>query len=145
MHTILTYAFTLIVTIISVFVTLLIKFELDQLFRDPKASIPFHICNVMITMMVAFSVNLVMTVYVFEDEFQVIQQLLILLTITLPVYFSGNILLKKYQAANRKYYTTADGKVYILNEKYLRKKKRFSKFKKYHAFSKTNKSSIRKK
>lgn len=130
------YIVSLFVIVISVFVTLLVKSELERLFRDKNAVAPFHICNVVITLMVSFAANAVMTIYIIRNEFKLIPQLVILMAMILPIYYFGNLAFEKYKSVYRKYNTVENGKVLILNEKYLKKKKRSSLFKEYNAFSK---------
>mgnify|MGYP001263488919 FL=1 len=136
MPTVIIFLLTLIVIVISVFITLVIKSELDKMFRDKKASIPFHICNVIATLILAYSLKFVMTVYVFKKEFHIIPQYFILLGIILPIYLFVNYLFKKHQWTYRKYSATEDGKIIILNEKYLQKRKTHSKYKNYNSKSK---------
>ena len=126
MPTVIIFLLTLIVIVISVFITLVIKSELVKKVRDIKASMPF----------LAYSLKFVMTVYVFKKEFHIIPQYFILLGIILPIYLFGNYLFKKHQWTYRKYSATEDGKIIILNEKYLQKRKTHSKYKNYNSKSK---------
>jgi hypothetical protein len=135
----LSYFVSLIVIVISVFITLFFKNELEQMFEEKKAVIPFHICNVLIILMVAMAVYAVMTVYAFGHTFNFLQQLVIFIFIILPIYLIGNFAFEKYKLTYRKYRTTENKKVIVLNEKYLKRKKRFSKFKKYNSFYKEEK------
>ncbi|MFJ5717439.1 hypothetical protein [Neobacillus sp. NPDC093127] len=136
MDTVLTYLISIIVIVISVFVTLMIKTELEWLFREKKADVPFHICNVFITLMVSFAAHAVMTVYIIGKEVNWILQLVILMVIILPIYILGHFAFEKYKSVYRKYTPAENGKVMVLNEKYIKKKKPFSKFKNYNAVSK---------
>ncbi|WP_436372229.1 hypothetical protein [Cytobacillus sp. BC1816] len=56
--------------------------------------------------------------------------------IILPIYILGHLAFEKYKLVYQKYITAESGKVIVLNEKYLKKKKLPSKFKNYNAFSK---------
>lgn len=136
MDMVLTYFVSLIVIVISVFVTLFFKNELERMFREKRAVISFHICNVLITLMVSFAAHAVMTIYVIGNEINLIVQLVILLFMILPVYILGHLAYEKYKSVYRKYDIAEKGKVLVLNEKYLKKKKRPSKFKTYNAISK---------
>lgn len=128
------YLFSLFVIVISVFVTLSIKSELERLFRDNKSVSAFHFCNLVIILMVAYAANAVMTIYILEKEYNHILHAVILLIIILPCYISGHFLFEKYKEKNRKYSLSEDGKVLVINEKYLGKK-RSSAFKNYNDFS----------
>ena len=130
----LSYFVSLIAIVISVFITLFFKNELEQMFEEKKAVVPFHICNVLIILMVSMAVYAVMTVYVFGHTFNFLLQLVIFIFIILPIYLFGNFAFEKYKSTYRKYRTTENKKVIVLNEKYLKRKKRLSKFKKYNSF-----------
>ena len=125
--------------VISVFITLFFKNELEQMFEEKKAVVPFHICNVLIILMVSMAVYAVMTVYVIGHTFNFLLQLVIFIFIILPIYLFGNFSFEKYKSTYRKYRTTENKKVIVLNEKYLKRKKRLSKFKKYNSFFKEEK------
>lgn len=135
----LSYFVSLIAIVISVYITLVFKNELEQMFDEKKAVVPFHICNVLIILMVSIGIYAVMTVFVFEHTFNFLLQLVIFIFMILPIYLFGNFAFEKYKSTYRKYMTTENKKVIILNEKYLKKKKRFSKFKKYNSFYKEEK------
>jgi hypothetical protein len=130
----LSYFFSLIALVISVFITLFFKNELEQMFEEKKAVVPFHICNVLIILMVSMAVYAVMTVYVFGHTFNFLLQLVIFILIILPIYLFGNFVFEKYKLTYRKYRTTENKKVIVLNEKYLKRKRRLSKLKKYNSF-----------
>ncbi|MFZ7947089.1 MULTISPECIES: hypothetical protein [Bacillaceae] len=136
MNIVLTYFVSLIVIVISVFITLVFKNELERMFGENKSVFPFHICNVVITLMVSFGAYAVMTRYIIGNEFDVILPVLILLCMILPVYTLGHFAFEKYKSVYRKYIPTENRKVVVLNEKYVKKKKPFSKFKNYNAISK---------
>lgn len=119
---------------ISVFVTLIFKNELEQMFDEKKTVVPFHVCNVLIVLMVSIAVYAVMSIYVLGHEFNFILHSGILLFIVLPIYFLGNFAFEKYKSIHQKYMITENEKVIVLNEKYLKKRKRFSKLKKYNSF-----------
>ncbi|MBA9029148.1 hypothetical protein [Peribacillus huizhouensis] len=136
MYTVFTYFVSLFVIVISVFITLFIKNELEQMFREKNNMVPFHICNVLITLMVSFAAHAVMTIYIIGNEFDWILQFVILMIIILPIYILGHFAFEKYKLVYRKYITAESGKVIVLNEKYLKKKKWPSKFKNYNAISK---------
>ncbi|OIK15912.1 hypothetical protein BIV60_07250 [Bacillus sp. MUM 116] len=144
MSMVLTYVVSLFVIVISVFITLLIKSELDRLFREKKDgvpfykknAVPFHICNVVIVLMVSFGANAVMAIYISGNEFSLIPQLVILMLFVLPFYILGHFAFKKYKFINRKYTRSENKKVLIINEKHLQGKKRPSRFKHYNALSK---------
>lgn len=131
---VLTYFFSLIVIVISVFVTLFIMAELERMFRE-KHVLPFHICNVIITLMISFAANAVMTKYILGNEIHFLRQVVILLFIILPIYILGHFAFEKYKFVYRRYTPAEDGKVLVLNENYM-KKKRSTRFKEYNAFSK---------
>ena len=135
----LSYFVSLIAIVISVFITLFFKNELEQMFEEKKTVVPFHICNVLIILMVSMAVYAVMTVYVIGHPFNFLLQLVIFIFIILPIYLFGNFVSEKYKSTYRKYRTTENKKVIVLNEKYLKRKKRFSKFKKYNSFFKGEK------
>ncbi|MCM3587570.1 hypothetical protein M3182_17680 [Mesobacillus maritimus] len=122
MYTVFTYLFSLIVIVISVLVTLHFKYELERMFREDKEVVAFHICNVIIVLMTAFIVHRVTTIYIFGNEFNWLLQIFVLLFMILPIYIIGHILYKKYRFNNRKYDISENGKVLIINEKYLRKR-----------------------
>ena len=130
----LSYFVSLIAIVISVFITLFFKNELEQMFEEKKAVVPFHICNVLIILMVSMAVYAVMTVYVFGHTFNFLLQLFIFIFIILPIYLFGNFVFEKYKLTYRKYRTTENKKVIVLNEKYLKRKRRLSKLKKYNSF-----------
>ena len=130
----LSYFVSLIAIVISVFITLFFKNELEQMFEEKKAVVPFHICNVLIILMVSMAVYAVMTVYVFGHTFNFLLQLVIFIFIILPIYLFGNFVFEKYKSTYRKYRTTENKKVIVLNEKYLKRKRRLSKLKKYNSF-----------
>lgn len=135
MYSFLAYFVSLFVIVISVFTTLFVKNELERLFRE-KDVLPFHICNVVIILMVSMLAHTVMTKYIMGNEFNWILQLVILLFIILPIYIFGHFAFEKYKTIYRKYIPTEDRKVVVLNEKYLKKKKTSSKLKNYNSFSK---------
>ncbi|MET3696647.1 hypothetical protein [Bacillus oleivorans] len=134
MNTFLTYLVSLFVIVVSVLNTLYIKSELERLFREKKGVFLFHLCNVLIILMVAFATYAVMTRYIMGSEFNWLLQLVILLFMILPIYMIGHFAFEKYKFANRKYSIAENGKVLIISEKYLKKKKRPSRFKKYNEF-----------
>ncbi|MGM0901700.1 MAG: hypothetical protein ACQEXB_11480 [Bacillota bacterium] len=122
MYTVFTYLFSLIAIMIAVLVTIHFKYELERMFRENKEVVAFHICNVIIVLMTAYIVHLVTTVYVFGNKFNWLLQFFILLFIILPIYIIAHILYKKYRFMNRKYSISANGKVLVINEKYLRRR-----------------------
>lgn len=136
MYSVLTYFVSLFVIVISVFTTLFVKNELEQLFREKKGVLSFHICNVVIILMVSMVAHAVMTTYIMGNEFNWILQLGILMFMILPIYIIGHFAFEKYKSVYRKYIPTENRKVVVLNEKYLKKKKMTSKFKNYNSFSK---------
>lgn len=105
------------------------------MFRGGKEWFAFHICNVLITLMVAFASQAVMTIYIFGDKFHFIRDVLIFIAIILPIYIFGHFSFEKYKFAYRKFSAEENGKVLVLNEKYLQKKKRFKSLKNYNAMS----------
>ncbi|MBT2680714.1 hypothetical protein J7E38_17020 [Bacillus sp. ISL-35] len=127
---------SLIFIVISVFISLIFKNELERMFLRGKEFFPFHICNVLITLMVAFTSQAVMTRYVFGQQFHIIRDVLILIAIIIPVYISEHLAFEKYKSVYRKFSAAENGKVLILNEKYLKKKKRFKNLEHYNAISK---------
>jgi cytochrome c biogenesis factor len=135
MTTVLTFFVSLIFIVISVFISLIFKNEVEQMFRGGKEWFAFHICNVVITLMVAFASQAVMTIYISGDNFHLIRDVLILIAIILPVYILGHLAFEKYKFVYRKFSAEEKGKVLELNEKYLKKKKRFKNLKNYNAMS----------
>lgn len=136
MVTLFSYFVSIIFIVISVFISLVFKNELEQMFLKGKEVFAFHICNVLITLMVAFAAQAVLTIYIFEQPFQVIREILILMALISPIYLIGHLAFEKYKEVYRKYAPTEQGKVLVLNEKYLKKKKRFKNLKNYNAMSK---------
>lgn len=136
MYNVFSYFVSLFVIVISVFITLFFKNELERMFQEKKDALPFHICNLLITLMVSFAAHAIMTIYIMGDEFNWIVQPIILLFIILPIYLIGHFAFEKYNSVYRKYITAENGKVIILNEKYLKKKKWPSNFRNYNAISK---------
>ena len=126
MHIILVHLLSLIVIMISVFLTLIAKSELDKMFRDKKAEIPFHVCNVITIVVLAYCIKFVLMVFIFEERFLVFFEYLILLGITLPIYLYGNHLYNRFQMNNRKYEAIENGKIIVLNEKYLQRKRQLT-------------------
>lgn len=136
MVTVLTYFVSLVFIVISVFISLIFKNELEQMFREEKELFIFHIFNVIITLMVAFASQAVMTIYILGDEFYFIRDVFILIAMIIPVYIFGHLAFERYKSVYRKYAATEQGKVLVLNDKYLKKKKRFKNLKQYNAMSK---------
>ncbi|MCH1627488.1 hypothetical protein [Fredinandcohnia quinoae] len=136
MYIVFTYFVSLIVIVISVFITLVFKNELERMFHEEKDVFPFHICNVLITLMVSFGAHAVMTIFILENEIKMIPQFVILMLIILPIYIVGHFAFEKYKSVYRKYVPSEEGKVLVLNERYLKKKKWFTKFKNYNEISK---------
>lgn len=133
MVTVLTYVVSFIFIVISVFITLTFKNELERMFREEKEVFVFHFFNMLITLTVAFASQAVLTIYVVGHKFHLIRDALILLAITLPIYILGHLAFEKHKTVYRKYDSTDDGKVLVLNEKYVKKKKRFKNLKHYNA------------
>lgn len=132
MVTVLTYFVSFIFIVISVFITLTFKNELEQMFREEKEVFVFHIFNVLITLTVAFASQVVIMIYVVGHKFHFISNALILLAITLPIYILGHLAYEKYKNVYRKYAATENGKVLVLNEKYVKKKKWFKNLRHYN-------------
>lgn len=133
MVSVLTYFVSLVFIVISVFISLVFKNELEQMFRVEEEVFIFHIFNVIITVMVAFASQAVMTIYLFGHKFHLLREIFILIAIILPVYIFGHLAFEKYKSVYRKYAATEQGKVLVLNEKYLKKKKWFKNLKHYNA------------
>lgn len=133
MVTLLTYFVSFIFIVISVFITLTFKNELERMFREEKEVYVFHIFNVLITLTVAFASQAVITIYAVGHKFHFIKTSLILLAITLLIYILGHLAFEKYKTIYRKYAATENGKVLILNEKYVKKKKWFKNLRHYKA------------
>lgn len=129
---------SLIFIVISAFISLVFKNELERMFLRGKEFFPFHICNLLIILMVAFASQAVMARYVFGQQFHILRDTLILLAIILPVYLSVHLAFEKYKSVYRKFSAAENGKVLILNDKYLKKKKRFKNLKHYNALSRTD-------
>ncbi|MBW8351146.1 hypothetical protein K0H71_17115 [Bacillus sp. IITD106] len=140
MYTVLTYFVTLFVIVIAVFTSLLFKYELEKMFRIKSNVLQFHICNVVITLMVSFGVYTVMTIYIVGNEFNFLLQLVILLLMIFPIYIVGHLAFEKYKLKYWPYETADNKKVILLNEKYLKKKKMPSRLRNYNAASKETKS-----
>ena len=104
------------------------------MFEEKKAVVPFHICNLLIITIVSMAVFLGLMVNVLGHHINFLQQLTIFIFMILPIYFSGNLAFEQYKSPYCKYMITEDKKVIILNEKYLKRKNRLSKFKKYNSF-----------
>ncbi|WP_423409034.1 hypothetical protein AABM38_02805 [Heyndrickxia sp. MSNUG] len=132
MVTLLTYFVSFIFIVISVFITLTFKNELERMFREEKEVFVFHIFNVLITLTVAIASQAVITIYVIGHKFHFISNALILLAITLPVYLLGHLAFEKYKTVYRKYAATENGKVLVLNEKYVKKRKWFMNLRHYN-------------
>ncbi|MDQ0154749.1 hypothetical protein [Robertmurraya andreesenii] len=118
----LAYIVSFIVILISVFITLYFKSELERMFREKKQVVAFHICNVLITLMISFAAHAVTVIYILQNKLKMLQQMVILLFIILPVYVLGHFAYEKYKFINRKYQASENGKVLVINEKYLRRK-----------------------
>lgn len=130
----LSFFISLITIIVSVVITVFFKNELEQMFEEKKAVIPFHICNLLIITIVSSAVFMGLMVNVLGHHINILQQLTIFIFMILPIYFSGNLAFEQYKSTHCKYMITEDKKVIILNEKYLKRKKRLSKFKNYYSF-----------
>jgi hypothetical protein len=122
MYTVLPYLFSLIAIMIAVLVTIHFKYELERMFRENKEVVAFHICNVIIVLMTAYIVHAVTTIYILGKTFNWPLQIFILLAMVLPIYIFGQIHYKKYRFINRKYSIAENGKVLVINEKYLRRR-----------------------
>lgn len=121
MSTFFTYLASLVVIVISVMVTLYFKSELERMFREKKEVFAFHVCNVLIILMASFAVHAVMD-FMLEKGINYLLQMAILLAIIIPIYTAGHFSYEKYKFLNRKYLKTENGKVLIINEKYLRRR-----------------------
>jgi len=124
MQSVFTYIVTLLAIGISVFISLFFKAELERMFREKTSVIAFHICNVLIVLMVSFAFHVVFTIYIFDQELNLLLQMFINLFMIMPIYIVGNILFEKNKFKFRKYKPAENGKVLVINEKYLQKKKR---------------------
>jgi hypothetical protein len=122
MYVILSYLISITVIVISVLVTLYFKSELERMFREKKSVIAFHICNVLIILMLSFAAHTVTTYYIIGNELKLARHLLMLLFMVLPIYVLAHFTFEEYKYNNRKYTPTEDGKVLIINQKYLRRK-----------------------
>jgi hypothetical protein len=127
MVTVLTYFVSLIFIVIAVFITLTFKNELEQMFREEKGVFAFH--------MVAFASQAVMRIYILGHNFHFILNVFILMAIILPTYIAGHFAFERYKSVYRKYAAAENGKILILNEKYLKKKKWFRNLKHYNVMS----------
>ncbi|WP_316568191.1 hypothetical protein [Neobacillus sp. YIM B06451] len=121
MSTVLTYLASLVVIVVSVMVTLYFKSELERMFREKKEVFAFHVCNVLIILMASFAVHAV-TDYMLQTGINYLLQLAILLAIIIPIYIAGHFAYEKYKFLNRKYVKTDNGKVLVINEKFLRRR-----------------------
>ena len=131
----LSFLISLITIVTSVFITIFFKNELVQMFEEKKAVIPFHICNLLIILMVSMAVFMGLMVNVLGHHINFLQQLTIFIFMILPIYVSGNLAFEQNKSPYCKYMLTEDKKVIILNEKYLKRKNRLSKFKNYYSFN----------
>lgn len=125
LHILLTYVFSLLFVGFTVFFTKYFQAELQRTLREKENVLVFHICNVVIILMVSFTAHLVLGIYLFGNDTYLILQLVILFLLTLPMYLIGNRLFEQYQWKNRKYTPVDNEKVLVLNEKYLQKKRTF--------------------
>jgi hypothetical protein len=130
----LSFFISLITIVLLVFITMFFKYELEQMFEGKKVVVPFHICNLLIISIVSVAVFMGLMVNVLGHHINFLQQLTIFIFMILPIYFSGNLAFEQYKSTYCKYMITEDKKVIILNEKYLKRKNRLSKFKKYNSF-----------
>ena len=130
----LSFFISLITIVLLVFITMFFKYELEQMFEEKKVVVPFHICNLLIISIVSMAVFVGLMVNVLGHHINFLQQLTIFIFMILPIYFSGNLAFEQYKSPYCKYMITEDKKVIILNEKYLKRKKRLSKFKNYNSF-----------
>lgn len=130
-----TYIVTFFVIVVSVFVTLFFKYELEQMFREKKSVVVFHIANLLIILMVSGGAYAVMSIFIVGEGFKLVPSAAILLLMILPLYLVGHFSFERYKHVYQKYRTTENEKVIVLNEKYL-KKKRSAKFKEYNAAGK---------
>ncbi|WP_053362694.1 hypothetical protein [Bacillus sp. FJAT-27251] len=133
MATVFTYFVSFIFIVIAVFITLTFKIELERMFREDRSVFAFHICNVVIILMVAFASQAVMRIYILGHDFSFILNLFILMAIIMPTYVAGHFAFEKYNSIYRKYAAAENGKVLVLNEKYLKKKKWFRSVRHYNA------------
>lgn len=138
-HIGMTYFVTFFVIVISVFVTLFFKYEIEQMFREKKSVPAFHLCNLIIILMVSGGAYAVMTIYVAGDDFKLFPNAVILLFIILPIYLLGHFAFERYKFVYQRYRTTENEKVIVLNQKFLQKK-RSAKFKQYNAIAKEDRS-----
>lgn len=131
----LSFFISLITIVLLVFITIFFKYELEQMFEEKKVVVPLHICNLLIITIISIAVFMGLMVNVLGHHINILQQLTIFIFMILPIYFSGNLAYEQYKSSYRKYMITEDKKVIILNEKYLKRKNRLSKSKKYYSFS----------
>ena len=130
----LSFFISLITIVLLVFITISFKYELEQMFEEKKVVVPLHICNLLIISIVSVAVFMGLMVNVLGHHINFLQQLTIFIFMILPIYFSGNLAFEQYKSPYCKYMITEDKKVIVLNEKYLKRKKRLSKFKSDHSF-----------
>ena len=136
MKLVFTYFVTLIIIVLSVVITLFFKTELERMFKEKHEVLPFHICNVLIILMASLGAHATMSIYVMDVSFHLFLQIIIHLIMIMPIYLLGQRAFDKYRSIYRKYTVTEDEKVIVLNEKYLKKKKRFPKLEQYNAAAK---------
>lgn len=122
MYVFLSYISSLMVIMISVFITLYFKSELERMFREKKTVIAFHVCNIFIILMITFATHAVTTIYIVGHEINIARHLFMLVLLILPLYLFGHLVFEKYKQMYRKYDVVENGKVLILNERYLRRK-----------------------
>jgi hypothetical protein len=135
MATVFTYFVSFVFIVIAVFITLTFKNELERMFREEKEVFAFHICNVVIILMVAFASQAVMRIYILGHDFPFLLNVFFLMAIILPTYIAGHIAFERYKSIYRKYAAEENGKVLVLNEKYLKKKKWFRNLRHYNEMS----------
>ncbi|WP_059173859.1 hypothetical protein [Bacillus sp. FJAT-27445] len=121
MSTVLTYLVSLIVIMMSVMITLYFKSELERMFREKKEIFAFHVCNVLIILMASFAVHAVAD-FMLQNKINYLLQMAILLIMIIPIYIIGHFAFEKYKFINRKYLKSENGKVLVINEKYLRRR-----------------------
>ena len=100
-----------------------------------KKSLFLFIYVIYLLLPCSMAVFLGLMVNILGHHINFLQQLTIFIFMILPIYFSGNLAFEQYKSPYCKYMITEDKKVIILNEKYLKRKNRLSKFKKLIPFT----------
>lgn len=122
MNIILAYSVSIIFTMVSVFIALYYKYELERMFHRNKDMFIFHVFNILIILLTSLAAHGITALFIFPNNLNLIIQFIILIFFIFVIYGIGHFSFKTYKMKNRKYVQSEDGKILIINEKYLRKK-----------------------